>query len=225
LLKDIGGINPIYTNLIIFYLEDNIPRLPHQLSFQIQVIVEKKKICRTIVDEGASTCIMSVTCWKSIVSPTLTESHNTLKYFNCTWFKPYGVLPLLSIALEGKEIIVEVEVFDAPLDYNLLLGRSWINPLHANVSTFFCVIHFPHKGKVFMVDHLAFFSSDSCTSNIPFIAKTPLGYEIVSVDHLKDSSLMGTFPISPPDVLPPFVSSNNMILTSVGETPSLMTLG
>jgi hypothetical protein len=67
---------------------------------------------------------MLVTFWKSIGSPTLTESHNTLKAFNGTGFKPYDVLPLLSIMLEGKSVNVEVEVFDARLDYNLLLGRS-----------------------------------------------------------------------------------------------------
>jgi hypothetical protein len=40
LLKDIGGINPINTNLIIFDLEDYILGLPPQLAFQIQVVVE-----------------------------------------------------------------------------------------------------------------------------------------------------------------------------------------
>jgi hypothetical protein len=67
---------------------------------------------------------MSITCWKSIGSPSLTKSHNALKAFNGTGFKPYGVLPSLSITLEGKLINVEVEVFGAPLDYNLLLGHS-----------------------------------------------------------------------------------------------------
>jgi hypothetical protein len=203
--------------LIIFDLEYHIPRLPHQLAFQIQVIVENKKNFRTVVVEGASTCVMFVTCWKAIDSPALTESHNTLKYFNGTGFKPYGVLPSLSIELEGKAVIIEVEVFDAPLDYNLLLGRSWIDSMHTVVSSLFCVICFPDQGKLVTVDQIAFFSSDSRTSNVPFIAKTPLGYENVSVGLLKDSSLMGTFPIPPPDVPPPFVASINMIATTVGE--------
>jgi hypothetical protein len=85
-----------------------------------------------------------VACWKSIGSPPLTESHNTLKAFNGSGFKPYGVLPSLSITLEGKSVNVEVEVFDAPLDYNLLLGRRWIDSMHAVVSTLFRVVHFPH---------------------------------------------------------------------------------
>jgi hypothetical protein len=148
LLKAIGGIDPMDTNLIIFDLEDHIPRLPPQLAFQIQVVVADKNICRTIIDEGASTCVMFVSCWKAIGSPPLTESHNTLKAFNGSGFKPYGVLPSLSITLEGKSVNVEVEVFDAPLDYNLLLGHSWIDSMRAVVSTLFRVVHFPHQGKV-----------------------------------------------------------------------------
>jgi hypothetical protein len=115
--------HPTDTNLIIFDLEDHIPRLPPQLVFQIQVIVSDKNICRTIIDEGASTCVMSLACWKAIGSPSLNESQNTLKAFNGSGFKPYSVLPSLPITLEGKTVQVEVEVFDAPLDYNLLLGR------------------------------------------------------------------------------------------------------
>jgi hypothetical protein len=86
---------------------------------------------------------MSITCWKTIGSPTLTESHNNPNYFNDIGFKPYGVLPSLSIALEDKAVTVEVEVFDAPLDYKILLGRSWIDSMGAVVSTIFRVIHFP----------------------------------------------------------------------------------
>ena len=80
-----------------------------------------------IIDEGASTCAMFITCWKDIISPPLTESHNTLKALNGSGFKPYGVLPSLPITLEGKMVNIEVEVFDAPLDYNLLLCHSWID--------------------------------------------------------------------------------------------------
>jgi hypothetical protein len=46
--------------------------------------------------------------------------------------------------LEGKVVNVEVEVFDAPLDYNLLLGHSWIDSMHVVVSTLFHVLRFQH---------------------------------------------------------------------------------
>jgi hypothetical protein len=45
LLKAIGRIDPIDMNLTIFDMEYHIPILPHQLAFQIQVIVETKNIC------------------------------------------------------------------------------------------------------------------------------------------------------------------------------------
>jgi hypothetical protein len=163
---------------------------------------------------------MYVTYSKSIGSPLLTKSHNTLKDFNGSGFKPYGVIPSLSIMLEGKSVNVDVEVFDAPLDYNLLIGCSYIDSMHAVVSTLFHVLHFPHQGKVVTVDQLAFFNSDSHTSNVPFISKTPPGYENVDVGILKDSNFMGTFPIPPPYIPPPFFASINMISTSVHEIPT-----
>jgi hypothetical protein len=163
---------------------------------------------------------MSLACWKAIGSPSLNESQNTLKAFNGSGFKPYGVLPSLPITLEGKTVQVEVEVFDAPLDYNLLLGRSWIDSMRAVVLTLFCVVRFPHHGKVVTVDQLAFFNSDIHTGNVPFIAKTPPGYENVGVGLLKDSSLMGTFPIPLPDVPCSSVASINMISTLPHELPA-----
>jgi hypothetical protein len=57
------------------------------------VIVSDKNICLTVIDEGASTCVMSLACWKAISSPSLNESQNTLKSFNGSGFNPYGVLP------------------------------------------------------------------------------------------------------------------------------------
>jgi hypothetical protein len=220
LLKAISGIDPTDTNLIVFDLEDHVPRLPPQLAFHIQVVVSDKNICRTVIDEGASTCVMSLAFWKAIGSPPLNESQNTLKSFNNSGFKPYNVLPSMPITLEGKTVQVKVEVFDAPLDYNLMLGRSWIDSMHVVVSTLFLVVHFPHQGKVVTIYQLPFFNSDNHTRNVSFIAKTPPGYENIGVGLLKDSSLMGTFPIPPPDVPRPSVASINMISTVPHELPS-----
>jgi hypothetical protein len=220
LLKAIGGIDPTDTNLIVFDLEEHIPRLLAQLAFQIQVVVADKSICWTVIDEGASTCVMSFSCWKSIGSPPLTESQNTLRAFNGSGFKPYCVLPLFPVTLEGKTVQVEVEVFDTPLDYNLLLGRIWVDSMRAVVSTLFPFLRFPHQGRVVTVDQLAFFNANTRTGNVPFIANTPPGYENVGVGLLKDSSLMGTFPIPPPPNIPrPSVASINMISTVPRELP------
>jgi hypothetical protein len=72
---------------------------------------------------------------------------------------------------------------------------------------------------VVTVDQLAFFNADTHVGNVPFIAKTPPGYENVGVGLLKYSSLMGTFPIPPPDLPCPFIASINMISTVPHELP------
>ena len=51
---------------------------------------------------------------------------------------------------------VEVKVFDAPLDYNLLLGRIWTYAMSAIASAVFQVVVFPHEGKFVTVDQLSF---------------------------------------------------------------------
>ena len=75
-----------------------------------------------VVDEGASTCVMSLSCWKGLGSLEIVPSQSMLKAFNGHVFKPHGIVPSFPIMLGGKTMNVEVEVVDAPIDYNLLLG-------------------------------------------------------------------------------------------------------
>ena len=51
---------------------------------------------------------------------------------------------------------VEVEVIDAPMDYNLLLGRSWTYTMCAIPSVIFLVVLFPHEGNLVTLDQLSF---------------------------------------------------------------------
>jgi hypothetical protein len=85
-----------------------------------------KNIFHIVVDEGASTCIMSMSCWKSIGSPKINPSHTMLKDFDGHMFKPHGIITTFPIELGGKTVSVEVEVVDAPLEYNLLLGCTLV---------------------------------------------------------------------------------------------------
>jgi hypothetical protein len=39
------------------------PHLPYHVTFQIQVVYNTKTIFRMVMDEGASTCVMSLSCW------------------------------------------------------------------------------------------------------------------------------------------------------------------
>lgn len=74
---------------------------------------------------------MSITYWKVIGSPTLNQSPNTLEAFDGYDSWPFSVLPNLAITFEGKIVHVEVEIFDANLNYNLLLGQILIHAMHA----------------------------------------------------------------------------------------------
>jgi hypothetical protein len=55
---------------------------------------------------------------------------------------------------------VEVEVADAPIDYNILLGRSWTNVMHVMVATVFWVLCFPYEGRIVTIDQLSFSCPD-----------------------------------------------------------------
>ena len=103
-----------------------------------------KQVHRTVLDEGATTCIMSFTCWQALGSPTLAALQTVLKAFDGHVFSPHGILTTFPIELGGKTVTVEVEVVNAPLDYNLLLGRSWFYPMRAVASTIYRLFHFPH---------------------------------------------------------------------------------
>ena len=158
----IGVVYPVDSSLITFDLENHVPRLPHQIAFFIQVSIKGKTIHQTIIDEGASTCIIYVSCWKAIGSPPLNQSPNTLEAFDGRGSRPYGILTSLHINLEGKTVKLEVEVVGANLNYNLLLGQSWTNAMFFVVSSLFWVLHFPHEGKIVTFDQLSFFSFGSC---------------------------------------------------------------
>jgi len=73
-------------------------------------------------DEGFATCLMSLVYWKSLGSPTLSQSPTMLTSFDGHYFCPHGILLAFPIQLCGKTMKVDVEVVDVPLEYNLLLG-------------------------------------------------------------------------------------------------------
>ena len=107
-----------------FHLSDVKIRLPYHVSLSIDVIHGGNTIGRVVVDEGASTCVMSLTCWKALGSPELVPLNTLLTAFDGRPFHPHGILLAFEIKLARKAVSIEVEVIDATLDYNLLLGRN-----------------------------------------------------------------------------------------------------
>jgi len=61
-----------------------------------------------------------------------------------------------------------------PLDYNLLLGRSWTYVMTILVSLVFQILFFPHEVSIVTVDQMDFNHSSSMEnsgSTIPWIEK------------------------------------------------------
>ena len=45
---------------------------------------------------------------------------------------------------------------DAPLHYNLLLGRNWMYSMQAIASSLFHIVCFPFNGKIVTIDQTSF---------------------------------------------------------------------
>ena len=69
------------------------PRLPYHVAFSIDTIHGTKKIVLTVIDEGTSTCVMSISCWKDMGSPELVTSNTLLTSFEGRSFHTHGILP------------------------------------------------------------------------------------------------------------------------------------
>ena len=136
LLTALGTLDPENTNLIHFNVENYKYRLPHKIAFQI-IMKVVGKVFRTVLDEGASTSVLSLSCWKALGSPEIVTSPMTLKSFDGRGFQPHGLISALAFKLGGKTVSIQVEVVDAPLDYNLLLGRNWFYAMTIVASTVF----------------------------------------------------------------------------------------
>jgi hypothetical protein len=105
-----------------------------------------------VVDEGALTCMMLLACWKAIGQPELSLYPTLLTDFDIRSFRPHEIIPSFTMQLGGKNMCVKVEVVDTPLDYNILLGKSWTYAMHAVVATFFWVLCFMHDGRIVIID-------------------------------------------------------------------------
>ena len=138
-----------------------------------------------------------------------------LRAFDGGGFCPHRLLKYLAIQLGGKNVSIDVEVVDAPLDYKFLLGRSWFYAMNVVSSSVFRCVQFLYKSKIVTINQLDYCTLDAhtpTTNNIPFLGDTKITYESVGVGILKDSYLMGTFPTPLPSTSQ-HISMINMIST------------
>ena len=124
-LTTLGATDPENSNIITFKLDDFKTRLSHQLAFHISTKIAGKTICHTVLEEGSSTSVMSLSCWRAIGSLEINRFPTTLKDFDGCRFQHYGLLPAIHVELGGNSVSIHIEFINAPLDYNLLLGCNW----------------------------------------------------------------------------------------------------
>ena len=113
------------------------PHLPYYVALLVHAECLNMTIKRTMIGEGAAASMMSLSCWKGLGSLTLSQSATMLTTFNGRLFFLHGIIPSLEVQLRGKTIVIEVEVVDVPLDYNLLLGRNWMYSMQVIASSLF----------------------------------------------------------------------------------------
>ena len=117
------GVNDDNSSYIIKFETMGIhPFLYYYVSLLIYVECLNMTVKRTVIDEGATASVTSLSCWKGLGSPKLSQSATMLTSFDGRSFQPHGILPSLEVQLGGKTVVIEVEVVDAPLDYNILLA-------------------------------------------------------------------------------------------------------
>jgi hypothetical protein len=193
LLSTLGALDPSGSKFIKFDVTNVKPRFPYHVALQFHVGYSKYTIKHIVFDEGATTCVMSLFCWKSLDSLTLSQSLTMLTTFDGRSFRPHNIIPSFLVQL-GKMVEVGVEVVDAPLNYNLLLGCNWTYTMTAIISSISRTLCFPHNGKIMAIDQFSFaYASPSASVglSIPVVDNSQPTTE--NIDVKMYSSLMGTF--------------------------------
>jgi hypothetical protein len=207
LLSAMGAVDPADTRLITFDLDNCEPRLPAAVAIQIPVKIRNITVHRCIIDEGASTCIMSKSVWQKLGSPELLPSAITLRAYDGRSASPEGIFQNVPIELGGKTVLIDIEVIEAPLEYNILLGRTYMYAMKAVASSIFRTIMFPHNGKIVTIDQVTHYEpnpSASLDNILPLIHTNQDMHPFIEMGPgmFKDPSLLGTYHGAPP-LLPP----------------------
>jgi hypothetical protein len=80
-LSALGSLDHCGSKVIKFDVTDVKPHFPYHVEFQIHVGYSKYTIKCIFFYEGTATCVMSLVCWKSLNSPTLSQSLTMLTDF------------------------------------------------------------------------------------------------------------------------------------------------
>ena len=77
--------------------------------------------------------------------------HNPSTLNHCPT-QPQGVLTNVTIDLAGKTMLIDMEVVNAQLDYNIRLGHSYMYVMRAITSIVFRLMMFPHNRNIVTIN-------------------------------------------------------------------------
>ena len=96
---------------------------------------------------------MSKNVWQKLGSPKLKPSVIALRAYDSHPSTPVGLYQNVPIFLAGKTVHIDIEVLDAHLDYNILLGQSYMYSMSVIASFVFCIM-ISHEDRIITVDQL-----------------------------------------------------------------------
>jgi hypothetical protein len=146
------------------------------------------------------------------------RTHSLCHHITSLVPSPEGLFQNVPIELGGKTILIDIEVINASLDYNILFGRSYMYAMKAVASSIFQTMMFPHNGKIVTIDQVSHYEpnpSANLDNILPLIHTNPDAYPLVEMGSgiFKDPSLLGTYHGAPP-LLPP----NQVCVVSYNRT-------
>ena len=97
---------------------------------------------------------MSKNVWQKLGAPELKPSVITLRAYDDRPSTPVSLFQNVPVCLAGKMVHIDIEVLDTHLDYNILLGRSYMYAMSAIASFIFRIMMFPHEDRIIIVDQL-----------------------------------------------------------------------
>ena len=104
------------------------------------------------------------------------KSSVILKEFDGHTFHPHKVISTFPIELGAKTISVKVEVVNASIEYNFLLGHPWFYEMKLAAYLVFSILHFTNQGKIMTIDQLDYCTPDlrnSASTNVSFVSDSP----------------------------------------------------
>jgi hypothetical protein len=165
---------------------------------------------------------MSKSIWQKHGSPELIPSSITLRAYDGRPSSPEGLFQNVPVELRGKTILIDIELIDAPLDYNILFDRSYMYAMKAVASSVFRTMMFPHNRKIVTIDQVSHYEpnpSANIDNILPLIHMSHDAYPLIEMgpEIFKDPSLLGTYHGAPPLLHP---SNQVCVVSSNGGYPS-----